>query len=268
MVAPLVIGAGITAAASLASGFLNKGAGVSKGFAGQLRAEQYAREDKFLQRRVADAKAAGLHPLFGLGASPGGGGSSGFIPGQSSTGSALGAGIAQAGRAVGRGFEGQARAKLVDAQIRSADASAARDTAQALSIDSARKRAEQDVLNVRPFEEGHEGVRIYPAGTNPAPPLVQRPLKVDPRRNMPEFIKLAGPKGTIPFHNPELDVEVVKEVYYLWNKAKQYIGGEREREKFIRSLGAAPPNATKAAKKAWALKKARKRIKELKERFR
>ncbi len=52
----------------------------------QARLEE--REDTRFQRASADAKAAGLHPLFALGAA--GAGSPQFIAGQSETGSALG----------------------------------------------------------------------------------------------------------------------------------------------------------------------------------
>lgn len=53
--------------------------------------ETRAREDTQIRRRVADAKGAGLHPLFALGA--GGTSPVSFMPGQSSSGSAMGAGI-------------------------------------------------------------------------------------------------------------------------------------------------------------------------------
>lgn len=77
-----------------------------------------------LQDRVADAKSAGLHPLFALGA---GGGSSGgsFIPGQAPSGSfatsglqlqpsQMGAAVADAAQAIGSGLQGRARAQAAE----------------------------------------------------------------------------------------------------------------------------------------------------------
>ncbi len=55
-------------------------------------------DDKYFQRSVKDAKLAGLHPLFALGGSSGAG--SGFIAGQSETGSKLGDALKTAGRGV------------------------------------------------------------------------------------------------------------------------------------------------------------------------
>lgn len=62
-----------------------------------------------LQNTVADAKAAGVHPLFALGGSLGGGGAppvgvdgmGQFIPGQYASGSAMAAGVQSAGGEIG-----------------------------------------------------------------------------------------------------------------------------------------------------------------------
>ncbi len=62
------------------------------------QAAQNAREDSRFQRASKDAKAAGLHPLFALGAA--GAGSPQFIAGQSETGSSMGDALKTASRAV------------------------------------------------------------------------------------------------------------------------------------------------------------------------
>ncbi len=54
--------AGIAAEAALSGG------GSHRSDRSSRRAEQYHREDTAIRRRVADAKAAGVHPLFALGA--------------------------------------------------------------------------------------------------------------------------------------------------------------------------------------------------------
>lgn len=73
MVAPLVIGAGISAAGSLLGGILGDRAANQR----NQQSMEFAREQMAMQRefaqsgirwRVADAKAAGVHPLYALGA--------------------------------------------------------------------------------------------------------------------------------------------------------------------------------------------------------
>ncbi len=82
MVAPLVAAAGITAGAGFLGGLFDR----SSQRRATARAE--ARDDSRFQRASKDAKLAGLHPLFALGAA--GAGSPSFIAGQSQSGSALG----------------------------------------------------------------------------------------------------------------------------------------------------------------------------------
>ena len=94
--------------------------------------------DESIRRRVADAKAAGLHPLFALGGSAGASPTA-SIPGQSPTGSFLGEGIAQAGQALRRALD-----PLTLAQVKQADSAANRNEAEAALLRSQAKRAEID----------------------------------------------------------------------------------------------------------------------------
>ncbi len=100
MVAPLIAAAGITAGAGFLGGLFDRSA--------QRKADRRAeeRDDSRFQRATADAKAAGLHPLFALGAA--GAGSPSFIAGQSQTGSALGDAV----RGVGSVAAAQQRSKI------------------------------------------------------------------------------------------------------------------------------------------------------------
>lgn len=106
-----------------------------KQFAEQIR--QYDRSQSYTIRdRVADARAAGIHPLAALGVSPTPSSSS-YIPGQSESGSALGRGLQRLAAAVNADA-------MQRAQIRGINASAKRDEAEAALALSRAKRAEQE----------------------------------------------------------------------------------------------------------------------------
>lgn len=96
MVAPVVASALISGAGSLAGGF------VDNYFNEKATDKAWKRQKKVLQNqvqwRVADAVAAGLHPLAALGMSPADGPSVGL-------GSSLGAGLSDMGQSVGRAAE-------------------------------------------------------------------------------------------------------------------------------------------------------------------
>lgn len=93
-----------------------------------------------IQDRVADARKAGIHPLYALGASPAASPTIG-ISGQTSVGSALGEGIQMAAQAY-QASKSPGKAQQ-QASIRAVNASAARDEAQAALYNSQRKRLEQ-----------------------------------------------------------------------------------------------------------------------------
>lgn len=126
MVAPVVMGAMIGAGASLLGGYLNR----------ESQEEQVRRNEE-LQRefaqsgirwRVADAKAAGIHPLYALGAT-----------GQSYTPSpivsdGLAEGLANAGQNVGRAVAAQetpSQRLMAEAQLANLAATAENQSAQA-----------------------------------------------------------------------------------------------------------------------------------------
>lgn len=112
-----------------------------------------AQMDQSVQRRVKDAKQAGVHPLFALGASVG----------ASPTISANDPG--QSGNPMGNAL--QAMASTINS-LETNKAAAARDNAEAALLDSERKRLEQDLttgkqgLDKPALEVVEPGVKTFP----------------------------------------------------------------------------------------------------------
>lgn len=111
------------------------------------RSESFAREqfEKGIQTRVADARKAGIHPLYALGMP--GAGSPSFSAGGGAASSALGEGISRAGAAVGRAFKkpDPLARELHDAQVANLRAQTAKSHAEALYFDSEARRGQNGV---------------------------------------------------------------------------------------------------------------------------
>ncbi len=223
----------IAGAASLAGGALASKGGVSKNFAGQLR-QAYDPNTKY-QRAVADAKAAGLHPLFALGTS---GSYSPSIGGQTQTGSAMGEGIAQAGSIIGEGMRQQ---KAAGRQVKM---DAAQAQLHALRVEKMGKEIKLDDMElmerasrlamtqtqsmwgdgiVGGSAEGPPGTKTYPYGTKTGPPLSMTPLQAHPRESMPERIETRGPKGRRMILNPALGMDEAGQADWIMNPWMQWI---------------------------------------------
>lgn len=95
-----------------------------------------------IQDRVADARKAGIHPLYAIGASPSA--SPTIMAGQSDQGTY----IAEAGRQLGAAYDKAQSQPLAAAQLRAINAAANRDEAAAM-LDLSRAKREQQVANVR-----------------------------------------------------------------------------------------------------------------------
>lgn len=143
-------GAAISAGASLLGGAMNRRSAKKANKQAQYQFDQQM--DHSVSRRVADARRAGIHPLYALGASAGA--SPTIMAGQHASGSA----ISDAGAAIGSGLAAHSQGKqnmraaelerirlleLNAAQIEAQKASANADNALAMQRLSDMKRAEQ-----------------------------------------------------------------------------------------------------------------------------
>lgn len=168
--------------------------------------------DHALRRRVEDAKRAGVHPLFAMGASVGA--SPTMQAGNPPTGSAVGDAIARLGEAMGTVGMNRAAAR--------------RDEAEAQYLDSLKKRIESD-LNSR----GRDGARTYAYGEKEAPALQFGPAEFFApqvpsmsRKGVaagqhPRDIDIMLPDGrTIQIYNPDLGLDEIGQVRYIVDRTK------------------------------------------------
>lgn len=211
----------------------------------QSEAQFNAQMDESVQRRVADAKAAGIHPLFAMGASVG---SSPTI----STG-----GPPPTGNAMGRAIENMAQTLGV---IETNRASARRDEAEAALLDSERKRIEQDLVT-----RGHDSpsvrgdVKTFPY-PHPDPGTVYGPAEyynpqvaTSQSRGIesgthPEKIKVVGPDGrSYEIASPNLGLDEIAQVEYAYWKTRHWATDRIEDYlRFNRRLSAKAKAALKA----------------------
>lgn len=110
-----------------------------------------AQMDQAIQRRVADARKAGVHPLFALGSSAGG----------SPTTYAGDGGIGAAGEALGSAVKGlksgKGEQRLLESQISASEASAKRDLADAALSDAQAAKLAQEMNS-----QGRDGFTTTP----------------------------------------------------------------------------------------------------------
>ncbi|MBA7641602.1 hypothetical protein ES703_49287 [subsurface metagenome] len=166
-------------------------------------------QQKSIRHKVADAKAAGLHPLFALGGTASGASPTPFIPGQSRTGNQLGEGLAAAGRQIARGG-------LVQAQIESYKASANRDNAQAAQTLSETKRAEQNALNIRGSWTGAPPAKTYPLPGQLQTEWKQLPATQYGRETRPGYVDVQLPDGTwTKVLNQDLGLDEIAQIEYV-----------------------------------------------------
>lgn len=186
--------------------------------------------DRSIQRRVADAKKAGIHPLAALGASPGAGPT---ITG--GAGGHEGAAYAAAGEAVGRGIAGKA---LADAQLKNLQSSTELNAAQAAYWAS---EAARDAPTSPGTDGGQLDAQTYPYGTNPGPGFHTEAKQYVPevptssRRGIrtgvePLYVETVKPDGRIvQSFNPNLGLDEIGQAYVAYQLGRDAISDVFER---------------------------------------
>lgn len=174
-----------------------------------------AQMDESVQRRVKDAEKAGIHPLFALGASVGT--SPTTITGPTGSG---------VGDALSRVSDRISGKRVAAAGIRQAEASAARDEAEAMLLNSERKKLEQEFT-----ARGHDGASVVgPVGlekptvqfgpdTYESVPARRQKVTGVATGSNPAWIEQVNPDGSRHWVvNPDLGMDEVGQVI---NAAKQ-----------------------------------------------
>lgn len=145
-------GAALAAGAAIVGGLLGsksdkKSLKVTKQTNEEAKRQFELNRTQKIQDTVKDAAKAGIHPLFALGGSAGTSPTA-IMSGQDRSGSALGRGIAEAGRVAGRAIDRKkSNSNIENAQIRSLNSSADRDAAEA-GLATSRMKREQQLINI------------------------------------------------------------------------------------------------------------------------
>lgn len=175
-----------------------------------------AQMDQSVQRRVKDAKAAGVHPLFALGASSG---ASPTISAQggSSSSNPMGAALARMASTLG--------------VIEQNKASAKKDEAEAALMDSERARIEQE-MNSRgqpgPGGKGESTVRTFPLpDSNPIGEAVYFKPQYPKSKStgvvageMPGTVDVRMPDGRkVNIINPDANMDEISQFDYAYQRA-------------------------------------------------
>jgi len=233
---PLVTASLISTGGSLLGGMLSGESGPGK--TERLRSYKLAK-DQFeyqkslnknqIQYKVADAKAAGLHPLYALGSSANFSPTSYTPTGQNETGSALGRGIAEAGRNVGNLI---AQDALVKSQVGANQGAEARDYAAAALANSQIARA-QGEANYRQDQDIMLADGMRKSGFN------SRPYATTPTEEV--YIKRWNNLKNRPeWHlNPALNLEmpeIVGGVYFAQGKLHSTATGKPLNSKQIEQV--------------------------------
>lgn len=199
----------------------------------QSQAQFDAQMDQTIQRRVADAQAAGIHPLFALGASAGASPtiSSGGVP---QTGNAMGDAISKIAGQLG--------------MIEVNKAAANRDNAEAAYYNSLVARGAQNGAS-QGRDAGMESGEISPVLSNK--PVPGKAQYVEPERpktmatgveagEIPTHVRVTGPDGmSYDIVNPKLFDDITQPAFWHWavQQARHWTSEKIEAIKNAASVG-------------------------------
>lgn len=183
--------------------------------------------DHSVRRRMEDAKRAGVHPLFAMGASVGASPTL-TAGGQPPTGSAVGDAISALADRIGQ-------IELNKAGAERDRAAAKRDEAEAAYLNSRRATLASDLAS-----RGRDGVKTYPYGTK----RVETPIEYGPEGKATFFppeipqhgsnpgivagtrpgeVKIRlGDGSTARIYDPDLGLDEIGQVYYAWQRVLHY----------------------------------------------
>lgn len=181
-----------------------------------------AQMDQSVQRRVADANKAGIHPLFAMGASVGASPTM-VHSGSATTGSAVGDAVSRLGQ------------RLAEAQIANAAADARKSESEAALADS--KTA---TLTSRLASSGRDGVRTYPYPVSDnetmnmayGPGWIEEPAFIPAHGNNPGIragvtpgtVDVKLPDGrTVNLLNQDLGLDEIGQFDYLMQRARHKV---------------------------------------------
>lgn len=208
---PIGIGAAMLGGAAIQGGSALIGGMLGQSSAEAAARQQYRYQKKFakkaIQWRVQDAKKAGLHPLYALGAQV-----PSYSPVSQQTGQ-VGEALAQAGQNIGAAIQAQmtpAQKQLLDLELRSAHLGNLKTEAEIAYINSERLRSINERFQWLPEENVKEsggsgtffGGQAVPL-TQKIPPNWVTPKAPDLYSHDPATNTVAGvPKGWRGFENP------------------------------------------------------------------
>lgn len=220
---PFIGGSLISAGGSLLGGLLGKSSADKRAKQTAALAREMAQYG--IRWKVKDAKKAGIHPLYALGASSN---ISPTLP----AGDTLGASVAEAAASVGRGMVGKKQSELIDQQIQESKSRQMLNEAQSVALagqDTARQGA-------RTFGDANLDVAMG-VQTWPPPDSKQEIVEVVPTQvpttkpgdrstkagNQPFFVEYTRKDGTIGRAlNPDLGMDEVGQVYVAAAEGKHW----------------------------------------------